>query len=92
MENHLLSKKHNNFEKMKEIFSRETWKVVTEMMEKKLVWFIISENYGQYFITMFYDNEYIQTVKIYNFRRTEGTGSCIKNRLNHCLFEIFSYL
>lgn len=45
-------------EKMKEIFSRETWKVVTEMMEKKLVWFIISENYGQYFITMFYDNEY----------------------------------
>ncbi len=43
---------------MKEIFSRETWKVVTEMMEKKLVWFIISENYGQYFITMFYDNEY----------------------------------
>ena len=25
---------------------------------KKPVWFMISENYGQYYITMFYDNEY----------------------------------
>ena len=25
---------------------------------KKPVWFMISEHYGQYYITMFYDNEY----------------------------------
>ena len=25
---------------------------------KKPVWFMISENYGKYYITMFYDNEY----------------------------------
>ena len=25
---------------------------------KKTVWFMISENYGRYYITMFYDNEY----------------------------------
>ena len=25
---------------------------------KKTVWFMISENYGEYYITMFYDNEY----------------------------------
>ena len=45
-------------EKMQNIFSREAADIVFEMMEKKLVWFMISENYGQYYITMFYDNEY----------------------------------
>ena len=25
---------------------------------KKPVWFMISKNYGEYYITMFYDNEY----------------------------------
>lgn len=45
-------------EKMQNIFSRETAAIALEMMEKKLVWFMISENYGQYYITMFYDNEY----------------------------------
>lgn len=25
---------------------------------KKTVWFMISKNYGEYYITMFYDNEY----------------------------------
>ncbi|MBQ8888771.1 MAG: hypothetical protein IJY59_04710 [Bacteroidaceae bacterium] len=29
-----------------------------ELMEKKSVWFMISEMYGKYYITMFYDNEY----------------------------------
>ena len=29
-----------------------------ELMEKKLVWFMISEKYGEYRIILFYDNEY----------------------------------
>lgn len=45
-------------EKMRNIFSRETADIALEMMEKKLVWFMISESYGKYYITMFYDNEY----------------------------------
>lgn len=28
------------------------------LMSKKPVWFMISEFYGKYYITMFYDNEY----------------------------------
>lgn len=30
----------------------------SEVLRKKLVWFMISELYGKYYITMFYDNEY----------------------------------
>ena len=45
-------------EKMRNIFSREATDIALEMMEKKLVWFMISESYGEYYITMFYDNEY----------------------------------
>lgn len=33
-------------------------KVAMELMYKKPVWFRISELYGEYYITMFYDNEY----------------------------------
>lgn len=29
-----------------------------EFMRKKSVWFIVSDLYGKYYITMFYDNEY----------------------------------
>lgn len=29
-----------------------------DLLEKKIVWFTISSQYGQYWITMFYDNEY----------------------------------
>lgn len=29
-----------------------------EKIIKKPVWFMISEYYGKYYITMFYDNEY----------------------------------
>ena len=28
------------------------------LFSKRPVWFIISEQYGKYYITMFYDNEY----------------------------------
>jgi hypothetical protein len=29
-----------------------------DLCSKKPVWFMISELYGKYYITMFYDNEY----------------------------------
>lgn len=29
-----------------------------ELTSKKPVWFMISERFGKYYITMFYDNEY----------------------------------
>ena len=34
-------------------------KMGMDMLFKKPVWFRICENYGEYYITMFYDNEYI---------------------------------
>lgn len=33
-------------------------KVAMDLLYKKPVWFRISEHYGEYYITMFYDNEY----------------------------------
>lgn len=33
-------------------------KFTSEVFVKKCVWFLISENYGEYGITMYYDNEY----------------------------------
>lgn len=33
-------------------------KFTSEVFVKKCVWFMITENYGEYSITMYYDNEY----------------------------------
>lgn len=44
--------------KMQDEISYEATNITFEIMEKKFVWFMISESYGQYYITMFYDNEY----------------------------------
>ena len=45
-----------------EEISKDIYKVATmyalDKATKKPVWFMISENYGEYYITMFYDNEY----------------------------------
>ena len=45
-----------------EEISQDVHKMVTmyafEKAIKKPVWFIITENYGKYLITMYYDNEY----------------------------------
>ena len=41
-----------------DIIQKETFELLMERMSKKSVWFIISETYGRYYITMFYDNEY----------------------------------
>lgn len=35
-----------------------SYKYITDLLLKKPVWFMISEMYGKYYITMFYDNEY----------------------------------
>ena len=43
---------------MQDEISYEATNITFEIMEKKFVWFMISESYGQYYITMFYDNEY----------------------------------
>lgn len=48
-------------EKMQEILVQEAMNCgleIKEKIEKKLVWFMICEDYGKYYITMFYDNEY----------------------------------
>jgi hypothetical protein len=45
-------------EKMISIISSVVTDDTFDSMKNKLVWFIISETYGEYFITMFYDNEY----------------------------------
>lgn len=45
-------------EEIQETIQNESMNLVLEMLEKKLVWFMISENYGMYSIVMFYDNEY----------------------------------
>lgn len=36
----------------------EILEMIIPYLEKKTVWFIISGHYGQYYITMYYDNEY----------------------------------
>ena len=45
-------------EEMKQIIENESTNITIEAMEKKSVWFMISEKYGKYYISMFYDNEY----------------------------------
>lgn len=46
-------------EEITSIVQSEAIKYTIESMEKKLVWFIISEElYGDYSITLYYDNEY----------------------------------
>ncbi len=45
-------------EDINRIVSDEYTHIAYEIMVKKPVWFIISEHYGKYYITMYYDNEY----------------------------------
>lgn len=45
-------------EEQKEKILSDITSYVAKLTLKKSVWFIISEIYGQYYITMFYDNEY----------------------------------
>ena len=45
-------------EDIERLQKKEIEKYNFDLMEKKLVWFMISEHYGKYYISMFYDNEY----------------------------------
>ncbi len=48
----------NLTEEMKWEIAKTSVKYMKELYFKKSVWFMISENFGKYYITMFYDNEY----------------------------------
>ena len=43
---------------MQNIITNETLKIAFDLLEKKSVWFMINEQYGEYRILLFYDNEY----------------------------------
>lgn len=45
-------------EHMESIKVYEAAKYAFEIVENKLVWFMISEKFGKYYISLFYDNEY----------------------------------
>ena len=45
-------------EEMKRLVEKEGADILLELLGKRLVWFIINEKYGKYYITMYYDNEY----------------------------------
>lgn len=48
----------NPTEDIKTEITKMTLSYAMDLMSKKPVWFMISEFYGKYYITMFYDNEY----------------------------------
>lgn len=48
----------NPTDDIKTEITKMTLSYAMDLMSKKPVWFMISEYYGQYYITMFYDNEY----------------------------------
>lgn len=50
----------NPTEEMKVEIFRESLIAMLEVVSKKMVWFTISEYYGKYYISMFYDNGYNQ--------------------------------
>lgn len=45
-------------EEQKEEILQAALEIEFELLSKKLVWFRICEHYGEYYITMYYDNEY----------------------------------
>lgn len=48
----------NPTEEVAEDLQKVAFSMAIEMMTKKAVWFRICEYYGEYYITLFYDNEY----------------------------------
>ena len=45
-------------EEIQNTIEKESLILAIEMLEKKSVWFLISEQNGKYYIVMYYDNEY----------------------------------
>jgi hypothetical protein len=63
IQNYLLSKYKeeqlsNPTEELKKDITMTVFLYLSEKYSKEIVWFMISELYGKYYITMFYDNEY----------------------------------
>ena len=48
----------NPSDELKAEITINSMKQLFKAVEKKTVWFMISEDYGKYYISMFYDNEY----------------------------------
>lgn len=48
----------NPTEEMEKEYNKISFDKAFEFMRKKSVWFLISDMYGKYYITMYYDNEY----------------------------------
>ena len=48
----------NPSEDMQQDLMKMSFEYMMELCSKKPVWFMISDHYGKYYITMFYDNEY----------------------------------
>ena len=48
----------NPTEDMEKELMKMSFEYMMELCSKKPVWFMISDHYGKYYITMFYDNEY----------------------------------
>lgn len=48
----------NPSEEIRKEMENMAYVVYAELCMKKSVWFMISESYGKYYITMYYDNEY----------------------------------
>lgn len=48
----------NPTEEMQKELMKISFDYMMDLCSKKPVWFMISELYGKYYITMFYDNEY----------------------------------
>ena len=45
-------------EKIEQLEMKEYVDITFDLIKNKSVWFLINENYGRYFISIFYDNEY----------------------------------
>lgn len=45
-------------EKIEQLEIKEYVDITFDLIKNKSVWFLINENYGRYFISIFYDNEY----------------------------------
>jgi len=63
IQNYLLSKYtekqlSNPTEEIKKDITMTVFSYLSEKYSKNIVWFMIDEYYGKYYITMFYDNEY----------------------------------
>ncbi len=58
MEKYTPAQLANPSEDMQQDLMKMSFEYMMELCSKKPVWFMISDHYGKYYITMFYDNEY----------------------------------